>query len=142
MGKTNVIVDAGPLVGYFNRQDEHHTWSKAQMARSEPPLHTCEAVLSETVHLLEGTNRGIGSLLTFLERGAVTVSFSYPLHAEAIQELLRQYADQPMSFADACLVAMSEALDDACIVTTDDDFRRYQTTDGEPLEVRLPGGGR
>lgn len=142
MGKTNVIVDTGLLVGYFNRRDAHHTWSKDQLSRVGPPLHTCEAVLSETVHLLEGTDRGIRSLLTFLQRGAVTVSFSYPVHADDIQDLLRRYADQPMSSADACLVAMSEEWNDSCIVTTDNDFRRYRTTDGEPLDVRLLDGNR
>ena len=109
------------------------------MGRLEPPLHTCEAVLSETFHLLEGIDAGSDQLLTFLERGAVVISFAYLGRAEEIHRLLRRYADQPMSFADACLVVMTEALDDPCIVTTDDDFRRYRTLDGAPIDVRLPG---
>jgi predicted nucleic acid-binding protein len=96
-------------------------------------------VLSEAFHLLEGIDSGSDQLLTFLERGAVVVSFTYSTRSDDIHRLLRRYADQPMSFADACLVAMTEALDDPRIVTTDDDFRRYRALDGAPLDVRLPG---
>ena len=139
MGGTNAIIDAGPLVGYFNRQDEYHAWARKQMGRLEPPLHTCEAVLSEAFHLLEGIDSGSDQLLTFLERGAVGVSFTYSTRSDDIHRLLRRYADQPMSFADACLVAMTETLDNSRIVTTDDDFRRYRALDSAPLDVRLPG---
>lgn len=51
---------------------------------------------------------------------------------------MRTYTDQPMSFADACLVCMAEEQPSRRIVTTDDDFRVYQTSAGEPLDVLLP----
>lgn len=35
---------------------------------------------------------------------------------------LRKYANVPMSFADACLVRMSEIMADPLILTTDSDF--------------------
>ena len=36
---------------------------------------------------------------------------------------MERYADLPMSFADACLVRMTETLPDPVLRTTDADFR-------------------
>jgi predicted nucleic acid-binding protein len=140
MAKTDTLLDAGPLVAYFNRRDEHHAWAREQMSQLDPPLHTCEAVLSEAFHLLEPTDQGTRSLLTFLDRGAVTASFSYAEHADRIHALMRTYADQPMSYADACLVRMAEVRRERTIVTTDDDFHVYRTAGEELLDVWLPAG--
>jgi predicted nucleic acid-binding protein len=139
MAKTDAIIDAGPLVAYFNRRDEHHRWTTKRMARLAVPLRTCEAVLSEAFHLLEDVGQGTGGLLEFLDRGAVVVSFSYPDRAAGVHELMRTYADQPMSFADACLVCMAEEQASSQIVTTDDDFHVYRTAGDEPLDVVFPG---
>lgn len=137
--ETDTLVDAGPIVAYFNRRDAHHAWSREKMARLEAPLHTCEAVLSETFHLLEDVNRGTLRFLEFLDRGAVMVSSPYPQNQGRVHDLMRTYADQPMSFADACLVGMAEDHPDSRIITTDDDFRVYRTDEDEPLDVILPG---
>lgn len=110
------------------------------MARLAAPLYTCEAVLSEAFHLLENGYRGTEKLLEFLDRGAVTVSFSYVEHAGRIQELVRTYADQPMSLADACLVRMAEGRSASRVVMTDAGFHVYRTAGDEPLDVLLPDG--
>jgi len=123
----------------LHKHDQHHQWAKQQFAQVAPPLYTCEGVLSESIHLLEPVPTGPNRLLTVMERDIVRVAFSYSSAQERVHNLLRRYADQPMSFADACLVAMTETLDNPRIVTTDEDFRRYRTLDGAPLDVRLPG---
>jgi len=109
------------------------------MAHLTTPLYTCEAVLSEAFHLLEHVPRGTQQLIRFLERGAVAVPFSYAPHAERIRDLMSTYADQPMSFADACLVQMAEHRAASMIFTTDSDFQVYRRADGEPLNVLIPG---
>lgn len=50
--KTAIIVDAGPLVAYFDRDAEHHDWVRTQASRLEPGWLTSEAVLGEAAHLL------------------------------------------------------------------------------------------
>lgn len=108
------------------------------MARLEVPLYTCEAVLSEAFHLLEPVVQGTTQLLTFLDRGAVETPFSYTEHPGRVHDLMRTYADQPMSFADACLVCMAEERSSHRLVTTDADFRVYRKAGDEPLDVILP----
>ena len=49
--------------------------------------------------------------------------------------------DQPVSFADACLVCMVEERRQPQVFTTDDDFHVYRTNDGEALDVLAPGTG-
>ena len=34
--KTVVVVDAGPLVAYFDRDAEHHAWVRVQAGRLKP----------------------------------------------------------------------------------------------------------
>lgn len=140
MARTDTFVDAGPLVSYFYRHDKHHEWAMRQMARLSTPLYTCEAVLSEAFHLLEGVPKGVHKLLAFLERGAVEIPFSYTDHAGPVHELMHTYADQPMSFADACLVRMAEIRRSHLVFTVDTDFRLYRTNDGGALDVLLPDG--
>lgn len=140
MGKTDVLADTGVIVGVLHRRDQHHDWAKRQFGRVSAPLYTCEAVLSEAFHLLEAVPTGPERLLSVLARGILDASFSYVHHAERVRELMGTYADQPMSFADACLVRMAEVRPDRRVVTTDHDFRVYRTVENEPLDVRLPDG--
>jgi predicted nucleic acid-binding protein len=120
----NVLVDAGFLVALLSRRDRHHRWAAAQAAELVPPWKTCEAVLSEGFHLV-GT-RGAPMLAALLTRRAVVVAFDMGNGLEPVLKLMRKYANVPMSFADACLVRMTEELADPVILTTDADFRVYR----------------
>lgn len=139
MAETDVLIDTGPLVGLLSRRDQHHAWAKRQTARLEWPFYTCEAVLSETVHLLEHAQADPLALVDLLDNGLIEVPFSYAEHAGSVHGLMRQYADQPMSFADACLVRMAESRRQTQVFTTDADFHVYRTTSGARLDVLAPG---
>src|SRR5436309_259074 len=43
----SVVLDTGPLVALLNRRDRYHRWTTEQWAEVEPPVLTCEAVLTE-----------------------------------------------------------------------------------------------
>ena len=47
-----ILVDAGPLVAFLNGSDQHHAWARQQFGQIEPPMLTCEAVLSEAQFLV------------------------------------------------------------------------------------------
>ncbi len=105
------IIDTGPLVAFLSERDDAHAWTLAQMTDMAYSLLTCEAVLSEACFLL---NRR---------------------HAS---QLMRKYANVPMSFADACLVRMAELYDDSAILTLDSDFHIYRKHGRQPLETIMP----
>jgi predicted nucleic acid-binding protein len=48
---SGVIVDTGPIVALLNSSDAHHAWTRDLLATIEPPLVTCEAVVSEACFL-------------------------------------------------------------------------------------------
>ena len=120
----NVLVDAGFLVAVLSRRDSHHQWAVRQGAGHVPPWRTCEAVLSETFHLLGAA--GAPGLSALLRRRALIVAFDLDNDTEPVLTLLQKYANVPMSLADACLVRMTETLSDPVILTTDSDFRIYR----------------
>ena len=83
-------------------------------------------MLSESFFLLEHANDGKDRLVSMLDRGIIVTGFAFASHREETLRLLRRYRETPMSFADACLVRMSELYDDVVVFTTDSDFRTYR----------------
>lgn len=120
----SILVDAGFLVALLSRRDGHHAWAAAQAPRRAMPWKTCEAALSEAFHLLGP--RGRPSLDALLRRGALISAFDLAEELHPVLNLMKKYADVPMSLADGCLVRMSERLAEPVVLTTDADFRVYR----------------
>ena len=135
---SSAIVDAGPLVAYFKRDDLHHQWSREHLGALQPPLYSCDAAISEACFLLRRTDSGMDRLMEFLERGIVTLDFSLRAELPAIRKLLRRYRSIPMSLADACLVRMSELLTDPVILTLDSDFTIYRRHGRQIIPLLMP----
>ena len=126
MAGTKILLDTGPLVGYLSRSDQHHTWAVERWAALFDPVWTCEAVLSETAFVMQSGGADIEPMLDMVERRLIRVDFAFDDHRPDVIRLLRKYADQPMSLADACLVRMSELVDACQVFTTDTDFQVYR----------------
>jgi len=126
MAAIKIYADTGPLVAYLSETDQYHRWATAAFQSFDEPLLTCEAVVSEALFLLRFDGVSVESFLALLERGAIRVNFSMEENRADLLALLRKYADQPMSLADACLVRMAELNDHCQIFTTDKDFRVYR----------------
>jgi predicted nucleic acid-binding protein len=130
------LVDTGFLIALLDARDGHHRWAKALASRQSPPWTTCEAVLSEAFHILG--RRDAQSLATLLRRGAIALPFRFDQSIEPVLYLLQKYADVPMSFADACLVRMTEILPDPVLLTADADFRIYRRHSRQTVPCILP----
>jgi predicted nucleic acid-binding protein len=132
------LLDTGPLVAAFRRpedKDPFTPWA-TKLIRSLPyPLFTCDAVLTEAAHFLHSAWK----LLEAVERGLLVSRFDTRASAQRLRELVRKYADQPMDFADACLVCMSEQTKDCRVVTVDRrDFTVYRRYGREAIPLILP----
>ena len=135
MAKT-VLVDSGVLVGLVRRSDQFHPWSAAQAEQLPAPWFTCEAALSEAFFLAGPVARPVLSEL--LRRGHVASTFSFAAESEVVLRLMAKYADVPMSFADACLLRLTETLPDPLLLTTDTDFRLYRRHGRLLVPCRMP----
>lgn len=119
-----ILLDAGPLVAYLNARDRYHEWARRELATMVTPLATCEAVLTEASFLLGRS--GARTLLDLVSRGVFSFPLDIAAEAPALHRLLVRYEDQPMSFADACLVRLSELFEDSVVFTLDRDFQVYR----------------
>jgi predicted nucleic acid-binding protein len=133
-----VIVDTGPLVALLNSSDSHHAWTRNVLDRVEPPLVTCEAVISEACFILRRVNGGQNAILDIVAREVVKVTFSLNAELESVRKLMTRYASVPMSIADACLVRMSELDDRATVLTLDSDFEIYRRNKRQVIPTISP----
>ena len=138
MAATKVLLDAGPLIGYLNGKDQHHGWAVETWAALTEPLWTCEAVLSEVIFNLQSEEMTLDSILHYLGSGIIRLDFSMEENRADVLNLLRKYADQPMSLADACLVRMAELNDHSQIFTTDRDFLVYRRKGRSVIPLLAP----
>ncbi|MFV1981702.1 MAG: type II toxin-antitoxin system VapC family toxin [Rhodothermia bacterium] len=135
---TGVILDTGPLVALLDRDERHHEWAKTQLDAIRPPIVTCEAVLTETCHLLRSHPVAVNHIARFLESGVLSVPFSIGADHESVFALMKKYRDVPMSFADACLVRMVETGMGRLVFTLDTDFQVYRQRRRRMIEVIAP----
>ena len=138
MAATKLLLDTGPLVGYLNRNDQHHAWAVDCWSALFDPLWTCESVLSEAVFALQSEGLNPEPIFRLVERGLLRLDFAVEDHPADVFRLLRKYADQPMSLADACLVRMAELTDQCQVFTTDRDFLVYRRKGRHVIPVLAP----
>jgi predicted nucleic acid-binding protein len=133
-----ILADSGPLVAYLDRSDQHHAWAKEMMGTLTEPVETCDAVLAEVTFLLQRGRIAAGLLLRMIERGVVVSRFESMREVQSLRVLLERYENVPMSFADACMVRLSELHPRAEVWTTDSDFTIYRRNRRSPIPLRMP----
>jgi predicted nucleic acid-binding protein len=136
--KREVILDTGPLVALLDARDGHHAWAVAQWSDIEPPLLTCESVVSEACFLLDQTRAGSGAVFEMLVRRAIALAFRLEDDLKEVQALRTRYADVPMSVVDASLVRMAERFSRSAVLTLDSDFKLYRKHGTRVIPVILP----
>jgi len=104
----------------------------------QPPLRTCEAVLSEACFLLRHVKGGPDAVLALLARNVVSVSFRLGDESGAVRRWMLRYGDTPMALADACLVRMTEIDAGSTVLTLDADFRVYRKHGTQAVPTILP----
>jgi predicted nucleic acid-binding protein len=133
-----VLIDTGALIAVLSKRDQHHDWARSNFESLTSPCLTCEAVLSECFFLLGRTPSGKKVFSSLLERGIVAVDFSFRDQLGDTLRLIQQYRDTPMSFADACMVRMSELHPDSAVFTTDTDFKTYRRNGRQAIPLLAP----
>lgn len=137
-----ILLDTGPLVALFDRDDHHHEACKETLEKLREPLVTTWPVITEAMYLLDFSDKAQDLCLEFIQSGGALIEGSDGETLKRIRELMKQYHDLPMDFADASLVSLSEQIKTTRIFTLDrKDFRIYKTFRGKsfiliPEELR------
>lgn len=96
------------------------------MAALNPPMVTCEAVLTEACFLIQRAGGRPADLIRKVAQRNLEIGMELANDASGIESLMQRYADTPMSLADACLVRLTERLPDCRLFTLDADFEHYR----------------
>jgi predicted nucleic acid-binding protein len=122
-----LLLDTGALVSLLDRRQRRHAEFVEFFEAWSGPVVSTEAVLTECTHLLGDADGGRTACADFfLEGGAALVPTTLASLRRA-RQLLGQYGDLPMDYADATLVVLAEELGTDLVFTTDHrDFAVYR----------------
>jgi uncharacterized protein len=126
-----IIVDAGPLIALFDRNDRHHRRAVEFVRDSSAHLVSNLPVLTEATFVLRFSVEAQRDLLWWAQQ-ALAIDQETAADLPRIIALLHQYHDLPADFADVSLVALAERLN----------LRRVASFDRDFLIYRMPGKRR
>lgn len=133
-----IIIDASALVGLINKKDRFYQWTIQTIASLSFPFLTCEAVITEACFLLQNVYGGEDAVMGLVKTKKIIIPFQFSEQVDAIRELMQRYQSVPMSFADACLVRMSELIAGSCVLSLDSDFYIYRKNRKEMIDLIIP----
>jgi len=122
----SILIDAGPLIGLFDRSDRYHLKALAFIEEYRGTLWTTWPVITEVSHMLDFSTKVQLAFLEWIKRGGLNI---FPLnddHLERIIELSEKFRDVPMDLADASLIVASEVKALSEIASIDSDFYVYR----------------
>ncbi len=130
----STIIDAGPIIALFNKNDTYHTAVKEFMKTYKGKLITSWPVITEASHMLDFNVQVQIDLLKWIRLGGLLVEELKIEDIDRIIALSAKYSDIPMDLADASLVVLSEKLNIKEIIAIDSDYYIYRTIDKEMIE--------
>ena len=130
----NTLIDAGPVIALFNKNDRYHKKIKNFLKNYSGKLTTTWPVVTEVSHMLDFNVQTQIDFLTWIQLGGVNIEAIENEDIGRIIELSMKYSDLPMDLADASLVVLSEKLKIKEIITIDSDYYVYRTIKKEMIE--------
>lgn len=121
-----VLIDAGPLIALFDRDDKYHTSIVEFIKNTNYRFISTTAVLTETMYMLDFNTAVQLSFLEWVMKEGVIIHEIKQSNIKRIIDLTRKYSDRPMDFADATLVIAAEERGIRQIISIDSDFDIYR----------------
>ena len=129
------ILDAGPLIAFLNRHEQHHRWACDTLERLGPPFYSCSEAMTEAA-AMTGQPAAIVEMIRSEE---IILDFDLAEQTDGVLSLLKKYADRQMDLADACIVRMTELTRDVRVVTLDRaDFAVYRRNGRDLIPLIAP----
>jgi len=128
------LIDAGPLIALFDKDDNYHDSIKSFLESYNGVLYTSWPVITEVLHMLNFNVNVQIDFLKWIKMGALDIIQLSQSHISRIIELSEKYSDIPMDFADATLIIISEIKNIDDIISIDSDFYIYKNVRNEYLK--------
>jgi predicted nucleic acid-binding protein len=129
----NILVDAGPLIALFDKDDKYHIPVIKFLKQFKGSLVTTWPVITEVTHLLSFNINVQIDFLEWLKREAISIINLENNHLDRIIELSKKYSDVPMDLADSSLIVIAELTNIHDIITIDSDYYVYKTKNKKSL---------
>lgn len=129
----NTLIDAGPIISLFNKNDKYHVKIKELLKNYRGTLLSTWPVVTEVSHMLDFNVQTQIDFLTWVNLGGITIQNIENEDISRIIELSKKYSDLPMDLADASLVVLSEKKNIKEIITIDSDYYVYRTIQKEMI---------
>ncbi len=130
------LIDTGPLVALRSPKDQHRKRVVELLPQVPEALYTCWPVLTEVAHFLKADPTQFPRLLSSVQSGKIQLLEFTTADIAPIKQLLTQYADSDLDFADARLIHLANREGIKEIFTVDpDDFRFYKGPGGQTITV-------
>ena len=129
----NILIDAGPLIALFDKDDQYHKAVVKFLKGFKGNLITSWPVLTEVTHLLSFNVNIQIDFLEWLNRDAISIINIENEHLTRIIQLTKKYSDIPMDLADSSLVVIAELTGINDIATIDSDYFIYRTNKKKAL---------
>jgi predicted nucleic acid-binding protein len=121
-----VVVDSGPIIALFDAGDTYHAGAMEFVRQTRAKLISSMAVVTEAMYVLEESLQARKNLLAWIRAGGLTLIEPEAGDFERVLELIEKYADLPMDFTDAVVVALCERLGTNHVASVDRDFTIYR----------------
>lgn len=121
-----VLIDAGPLIALFDRDDKYHTSIVEFIKNTNYRFISTTAVLTETMYMLDFNTIVQLNFLEWIMKEGVIIHEIKQSNIKRIIDLTKKYSDRPMDFADATLVIAAEERGIRQIISIDSDFDIYR----------------
>lgn len=121
-----IVVDSGPLIALFDAGDHHHVRALEFVRAVQAKLISTMAVVTEVMYVLDDSLAAQKNLLAWIQAGGLALTEPETGDFERVAELMEKYADLPMDFTDAVVVALCERLGIQHIASVDSDFAIYR----------------
>ncbi len=130
----NIVVDAGPMIAMFDRDDSHHEQAGAFLRKAgECRLITTSLVIGEVAAMLADVQPNLFRFMDWLS-AAVEIDDALREDLPRMIEIMKKYDDLPADLADVSLVVLCERRGVSIIASVDSDFDVYRLPKGRKFE--------
>ena len=136
-----IIADTGFWLALLDKKDNYHEAVNAFAPKINEPLISTLPVITEVCYFLQQRCHQLKAVAFLNAQQQANLFRLFEIndaHLSRMAQLMTQYADLPMDFADASMVLVAENLGHGRILSTDQrDFHTYRWKNTKPFQNLL-----
>ncbi len=136
---TSALIDAGPIIALFDKDDQYHQKVMGFMEGFEGRLISTWPVLTEVSYMLDFNKQTQLDFIDWVGEGGIELYNLEQWQLIKVREIVEKYCDLPADFADASLLVAAQAKNLDEIISLDSDFNIYRLSNRDSLTNLLLG---